>query len=83
MSMFTLKTFQDQMITRKRKLRRFLSGIEKNPPKGLDRVTTAIEPEVWKEVNCLSCANCCKVMTPTYTEKDIRRIAKHLAVTPE
>ncbi|HEY0433481.1 MAG TPA: YkgJ family cysteine cluster protein, partial [Chitinophagaceae bacterium] len=27
------------------------------------------------------CANCCKVMTPTYTEKDIRRISKHLSIT--
>ena len=81
MSLFTLKGFQDEVIARKRKLRRFLSGIEKKQPKGLDGATTAIEPEIWKEVNCLSCANCCKVMTPTYTEKDIRRISKHLSIT--
>ena len=43
----------------------------------------AVEAEVWKEISCLSCANCCKKMTPTFTIKDIKRISAHLNETPE
>src|SRR5690606_27849439 len=28
----------------------------------------------------LTCANCCKTMSPTYTAKDIKRIAAHLGM---
>ena len=63
-------------------MRRFLTGLENNPPRGLDKMTAAVEPEVWKEVDCLTCANCCKTMTPTYTTADIRRISAHFDMTP-
>lgn len=41
-----------------------------------------VEQEVWQEVDCLSCANCCKVMSPTYTKEDISRISASLEMTP-
>ena len=36
---------------------------------------------MWREVDCLTCANCCKTMTPTFTLKDIKRISAHLQMT--
>ena len=39
--------------------------------------------QVWEEVDCLTCANCCKVMTPTFTETDVNRISKYLEMKPE
>ncbi len=61
----------------------FLNKTEKNPPRGINALTMSIEKEVWAEVDCLSCANCCKKMTPTFTEKDLKRIAAHFNETPE
>jgi Fe-S-cluster containining protein len=58
-----------------------LSRLEKNPPKGLDSMTLVAEKEIWGETNCLSCANCCKTMTPTFTSADITRISSHLDMT--
>lgn len=46
-------------------------------------MTTQAEKEVWQEVDCLSCANCCKKMTPTFTAKDLKRISAHFNQTPE
>jgi Fe-S-cluster containining protein len=46
-------------------------------------MTVEVEKEVWKEVDCLTCANCCKTMSPTYTLKDIRRIASHTGMTAD
>jgi len=50
---------------------------------GLDQQIAVLEKEVWKETDCLSCANCCKTMTPTFTNTDIKRIAAHLGQTPD
>jgi len=67
---------------KKTKLRRFLTKLSKNIPRDADRLTAEAEQEVWKEVDCLGCANCCKEMSPTYTAADIKRIAAHKNMTP-
>ena len=79
---FSLRLFRSKAARTKGKLRRFLSRIEKNPPVRLQSKIENLEKEVWIETDCLSCANCCKTMTPTFTEKDIRRIAAHFGETP-
>src|SRR4029079_5892133 len=40
-----------------------------------------VEKDAWREVNCLSCGNCCKTMTPTFKDKDMKRISAHLNMT--
>jgi uncharacterized protein len=77
-----LRSFKKKVVLNKRAFRSFLTRLENKPPRGLDKIPEAIEPEVWKEVDCLSCANCCKVMTPTFTVKDIKRISAHFNMTP-
>ncbi|MFZ9301273.1 MAG: YkgJ family cysteine cluster protein, partial [Chitinophagaceae bacterium] len=62
-------------------MRMFLTRLKKTPPKTLDQWAVTTEPNVWKEVDCLSCANCCKSMTPTFTNADIKRIANFLGTT--
>ncbi len=76
-----LRSFKQRARHHKGKFRRFLTKLEKNPPKGLQNLVNHLETEVWKEVDCLSCANCCKTMTPTFTPTDIRRISAHLGMT--
>ncbi|MFN8243057.1 MAG: YkgJ family cysteine cluster protein [Ferruginibacter sp.] len=83
MQAVNLRSFKQKVRYSKRKFRSFLTKLEKDPPRGLDKMTAAVEPEVWKEVDCLTCANCCKTMTPTYTRADIKRIAAHLGMTVE
>lgn len=76
-----LRSFKQKVRHNRSIFRRFMTKLEKNPPKGLDQLTTVVEKEVWKEVDCLTCANCCKTMTPTYTPADLKRISKHLGMT--
>lgn len=78
-----LRSFRQKMRANKRAFRGFLTRLENNPPRGLDKIPEALEPQVWQEVDCLSCANCCKVMTPTFTTVDIKRIAAHFDMTPQ
>lgn len=83
MEAVNLRSFRNKVLARKRKMKLALSRIEKNPPKGLDKTAVAIEKEVWQEIDCLTCANCCKKMTPTFTDKDVKRISAHLDMTPK
>lgn len=38
--------------------------------------------QVFSEINCLDCANCCRTTGPLFTQKDIQRISKHLGLKP-
>jgi Fe-S-cluster containining protein len=73
-----LKKFNRSVGLSRSRFRRFLTRVERNPPKGLDQLMETIDAAVWKEVDCLACSNCCRTMTPTYTYRDQQRIAAHL-----
>lgn len=77
------RTFKRKLLLNRKAFRRFLNQSEKTPPKGIDKLTPLLDKEVWAEVDCLTCANCCKKMTPTFTSQDLKRIAKHFNQTPE
>jgi Fe-S-cluster containining protein len=44
-------------------------------------MASKIDTKVWQEIDCLSCANCCKNMTPTFTKADVKRISAHLEMS--
>ncbi len=83
MQAINFNSFKRKVRSRKLSFRRYLGKLERNPPKNLDIIAEQVDKEVWKEVDCLSCANCCKSMTPTFTIKDIKRIASHFEISPK
>lgn len=44
--------------------------------KDLDSLFHKKHEEVFKEIDCLQCANCCKTTSPLFTKMDISRISK-------
>ncbi|WP_153795935.1 YkgJ family cysteine cluster protein [Foetidibacter luteolus] len=76
-----MRSFKQKVRYHKKNFKRFLGKLEKNPPRNLDKLAVEVDKEVWGETDCLTCANCCKNMTPTFTNKDIKRIAAHLGMT--
>ena len=83
MEPINLRAFKIKSGKNKRKMRVFLGKIEKNTPRGLDNIAEKVDKEVWEEVDCLTCANCCKSMTPTFTKQDLVRISAHFKQTPD
>ncbi len=79
--LFSLRSFIAKRNKSRRKMRLFLTKLEKQKPAGIDQKIGKWQKEVWNEVDCLSCANCCKTMTPTYTVRDLKRISKHFGMT--
>jgi uncharacterized protein len=75
------RKFRNEVAIHRQGLRRFLTKVEKNPPLLLDTYAEQIDKEVWTEVACLACSNCCRTMTPTYNFQDLRRISAYLGMT--
>ena len=78
-----LPSFKRLMNKNRRRFRYYLTRLETMKPKGLDKLSVELDKEVWAETDCLSCANCCKRMTPTFTKEDIKRISDHFKQTPQ
>lgn len=77
-----LRSFKQRVRHQKKRLRAFLTRLENNPPGNLDELAEKADRQVWAEADCLSCANCCKTMSPTFNAKDIRRISAHFNMSP-
>ena len=60
----------------------FFSKLKKRKPKQLDTVVHTLHNEVFGELDCLECANCCKSISPIIIDKDVERLAKHLKMKP-
>jgi len=52
--------------------------LKKQKPKSLDEVVNELHDEVFRQIDCLACANCCRSLGPRLTDRDIRRLSKHL-----
>ncbi len=77
-----LEFYKKQALIKHKDHKKFLDGLKKKPPKNLDYAVQETHNEVFEEIDCLQCANCCKTTGPLFTEKDIERIAKHLRMRP-
>jgi len=56
----------------------FLTRLRKKKPKDLDDQTHQLHHEVFEYTDCLTCANCCKSISPIIIDRDIDRMARHL-----
>jgi uncharacterized protein len=77
-----IRSLKQKFKLHKRSFRSFITRLENNPPKGLQKMLEQVDKEVWAATDCLSCGNCCKKMTPTFSPADIKRIAAHFSMTP-
>ena len=50
--------------------------LRKVKPKRLDEEFENLHGEVFEEIDCLVCANCCKTTSPIFLQVDIDRLAK-------
>jgi uncharacterized protein len=83
MEKINLRQFRKKVAENKSGFKRFLSRLEKNPPRGLDKLAVESDMQMWRETDCLSCANCCKTMSPTFTRQDLIRISAHIGMSVE
>ena len=73
-----LKNLPEDAKEKYKENKRFFSILKKRRIKRLDLLVQEIHDKVFERTDCLTCGNCCKTTSPIFTEKDIKRIAKHL-----
>ncbi|MBD8017262.1 MULTISPECIES: YkgJ family cysteine cluster protein [Kaistella] len=77
-----LKAHKNLATLKQKEHKKFLDALKRKPPKNLDYTVLETHEEVFENIDCLKCANCCKTTGPLFTEKDIERIAKHFRMSP-
>lgn len=77
-----LEQFKNRSQNLKSRNRQFYNKLKLKKPKQLDEVFHSAHEEVFEEIDCLACANCCKTTSPIFYEKDIERLAGHLKLKP-
>jgi len=78
----SLDELRDRALKIAPETKTFFAKLKRKKPKNLDDVVHQLHNEVFEEIDCLDCANCCKSISPTLYEKDIERLAKHLKMKP-
>lgn len=77
-----LNNWKEQARFEYKNFQQFFKRLRRKPPRDLDEVMGDLHKEVFREIDCLTCANCCKTTSPIFRDKDIERIARHLGIRP-
>jgi hypothetical protein len=68
---------------RKKKARtNYVKSLKNKKEPEIDAVFIEKHNEVFNEIDCLSCGNCCRNVGPLFTDKDINRISKYMKIKP-
>ncbi|NBC82984.1 MAG: YkgJ family cysteine cluster protein [Bacteroidetes bacterium] len=62
--------------------KKLFNKLQKSKPKKLDLVFHELHQQTFEHIDCLSCANCCKTISPILYQSDIDRLAKSLRMKP-
>jgi len=78
----TLENLAIQAAKKKKETTGFFRQLSKKDPGKVDAAFQTIHEEVFEQVNCLDCGNCCRSLGPRITDADIRRISAALKIKP-
>lgn len=76
-----MKDFTEQAKAKRKENQRYYKKMRSKKPKGVDELFHALHEAEFEEIDCLTCANCCKTTSPMFHRKDVERIAKHLKMS--
>ena len=58
-----------------------LKKILKHSDRKVNRLADQVHQEVFSDMSCLDCGNCCKTMPAMINKWDVKRISKHLGMS--
>lgn len=62
---------------------RFRSWLKMQDPEKIDKIVHSLNQKYSSAIDCTACANCCTVLQPLITKKDIKRIIRALNTSGE
>ncbi len=72
----------NRAVAQRKSNKRFFQRLKKVKEKKLDAQFRDVHSTAFEEIDCLSCANCCKTTSPIFRDIDIQRLSKRLRMTP-
>jgi Fe-S-cluster containining protein len=61
--------------------KKLLKKLKRHKGKSLDKFAVQVHEEVFEQLDCLDCANCCTGIPPLVNSTDVNRIAKKLGLS--
>ncbi len=77
-----LLQFKKQAEILSKENKKFFERLKLKKPKQLDELFHNAHEEVFEEMDCLACANCCKTTSPIFYQKDIERASRAVRMKP-
>jgi len=65
------------------RFRDFLKGCLNLSVQATDEIVRKTTDEVWQQIDCLQCGNCCRTLEVVVDKADVSRLSERLGVTPE
>ncbi len=65
-------------LAEKETYKKWVKKAKKSNARALDQQFHTLHEQVFRKVDCLSCANCCKTTSPIFRDIDIKRLSKYL-----
>lgn len=78
--------YSDEITTAKAQIKsnkKLVNKLKRLSDKKVDQLFHELHTDVFENIDCLSCANCCKTTSPIFRTVDIERICKRLKITPQ
>ncbi len=76
-----IRTQAEKKEDENHKFRLFLKTKCRLEPEEIDERVFAATRRVWAGIDCTQCANCCREVHPTFSEEELDRLARRLAMT--
>jgi Fe-S-cluster containining protein len=77
-----LLEFNETAQQRSKNNKEYLKKLKKVNARKVDDTFHQMHEEVFEEIDCLECANCCKTTSPIFYQTDIERAARALRTKP-
>ncbi len=77
-----LQKHRQLVESKKKEHKNFFKRLKQKKEKELDDSFHSLHDEVFEEMDCLTCANCCKTTSPMLFPKDIERMANAVKMKP-
>jgi Fe-S-cluster containining protein len=72
----------DQAKTNLKSNTKWIQQVKRLQDRDVDNLFHEAHYEVFEEIDCLKCANCCKTTSPIFRDVDINRLSKRLKTNP-
>jgi len=77
-----LDRFKEESEKNARVNKAYLTRLKRLDARKVDDAFHAKHEEVFEEIDCLDCANCCKTTSPIFYETDVEKAARALRLKP-